>query len=209
MVPSKTLCSTTYCLVDPGNEYLVFQSDSGSFTIQIEAGEYEFEWFNPNLGTVQESGALTASKQTRSFAPPFSGEAVLYLKRMQAVSTPKISPDGGEFVGSISVTLSSDTDSTEIRYTTNGDTPTESSSLYTEPFTLTDDAVVKAIAYDGVNSSDIASASFSFSGGQVHAIPGIIQAEDYKPGGEGIGYHDTTPGNTFGKYRNDDVDIEL
>ena len=40
-------------------------------------------------------------------------------------------------------------------------------------------------------------------------IPGRIQAEDYKPGGEGVGYHDTTPGNSGGAYRSDDVDIQV
>ena len=39
-------------------------------------------------------------------------------------------------------------------------------------------------------------------------IPGVIEAEDYNTGGEGVGYYDTTPGNSGGQYRNDDVDIE-
>ena len=39
-------------------------------------------------------------------------------------------------------------------------------------------------------------------------IPGRIQAEDYKDGGEGVGYHDTTAGNAGGAYRDDDVDIQ-
>jgi PKD repeat protein len=39
-------------------------------------------------------------------------------------------------------------------------------------------------------------------------IPGRIEAEDYNLGGEGIAYHDTTPGNAGGAYRQDDVDIE-
>ena len=39
-------------------------------------------------------------------------------------------------------------------------------------------------------------------------IPGTIQAEDYDLGGEGVAYHDTTPGNEGGAYRHDDVDIE-
>ncbi|HIH03401.1 MAG TPA: carbohydrate-binding protein [Methanoregulaceae archaeon] len=41
-----------------------------------------------------------------------------------------------------------------------------------------------------------------------NAIPGTIQAEDYNLGGEGVAYHDTTPGNEGGVYRHDDVDIE-
>jgi hypothetical protein len=38
-------------------------------------------------------------------------------------------------------------------------------------------------------------------------IPGTVEAEDYDPGGEGVGYHDTTPGNTLDAYRKDDVDV--
>lgn len=34
-----------------------------------------------------------------------------------------------------------------------------------------------------------------------------IEVEDYKNGGEGVGYSDTTPGNLGGEYRQDDVDI--
>ena len=40
------------------------------------------------------------------------------------------------------------------------------------------------------------------------AIPGRVQAEDYDLGGEGMAYHDTTPGNSGGAYRSDNVDIE-
>jgi hypothetical protein len=51
--------------------------------------------------------------------------------------------------------------------------------------------------------------TFSAFGASVPiALPGKVQAEDYRPGGEGVGYHDLTPGNLGGKYRNDDVDIE-
>ena len=35
-----------------------------------------------------------------------------------------------------------------------------------------------------------------------------IEAEDYRVGGEGVGYHDSSPGNSGGQYRTDDVDIE-
>jgi PKD repeat protein len=41
-----------------------------------------------------------------------------------------------------------------------------------------------------------------------HNLPGVLQAEDYNLGGEGVAYHDTTRGNTGGAYRQDDVDIE-
>jgi len=39
-------------------------------------------------------------------------------------------------------------------------------------------------------------------------IPGIIEAEDFDNGGEGISYHDSDAGNNGGAYRDTDVDIE-
>jgi hypothetical protein len=40
------------------------------------------------------------------------------------------------------------------------------------------------------------------------AIPGIIQAEAFDNGGEGIAYHDITGGNAGGMFRSTDVDVE-
>ena len=49
----------------------------------------------------------------------------------------------------------------EIRYTTDGSTPTAESTLYSEAFTLSDSATVKAIAIkDGV-SSEVSTKSFT------------------------------------------------
>ncbi|MEX1158114.1 MAG: carbohydrate-binding domain-containing protein [Thermomicrobiales bacterium] len=39
-------------------------------------------------------------------------------------------------------------------------------------------------------------------------LPGQFEAEDYRDGGPGVGYHDTTPGNAGKRYRQDDVDIQ-
>ncbi|MGB9624798.1 MAG: carbohydrate-binding domain-containing protein [Phycisphaerae bacterium] len=41
----------------------------------------------------------------------------------------------------------------------------------------------------------------------VHNVPGQVQAEDYDSDGAGVAYYDTTPGNSGGEYRSDDVDI--
>jgi len=82
MTPSSNSadCSTTYCLRNPGQEYLAYQSESGSFTVNLQAGTYNYEWFNPSTGAVAGTGSFTASSGSRSFTPPFSGDAVLYLK---------------------------------------------------------------------------------------------------------------------------------
>ncbi|MFN6946498.1 MAG: carbohydrate-binding protein, partial [Cytophagaceae bacterium] len=46
-------------------------------------------------------------------------------------------------------------------------------------------------------------------GGTPASIPGIIQAERYDLGGQGVAYNDLTPGNSGNVFRNDDVDIEV
>jgi hypothetical protein len=44
--------------------------------------------------------------------------------------------------------------------------------------------------------------------GVPQSIPGIIQAEDFNGGGEGVGYHDTDALNNGGQYRTTGVDVE-
>ncbi|MGL1933495.1 MAG: M6 family metalloprotease domain-containing protein [Fibrobacterales bacterium] len=40
-------------------------------------------------------------------------------------------------------------------------------------------------------------------------LPGRLEVEEYNEGGEGIGYHDASAGNSGGAYRDDDVDIQV
>lgn len=81
MIPSDSSshCSTKYCLRNPGQEYLIYQPDAGSFTVDLVARDYSYEWFNPDTGSVSETGDISASGGSQSFTPPFSGDAVLYL----------------------------------------------------------------------------------------------------------------------------------
>src|SRR5262249_54016282 len=61
----------------------------------------------------------------------------------------------------------------------------------------------------GLDAIEIAAAGAStpFSGTPA-AVPGIIEAEDFDLGGEGVAYHDTIAGNEGGQYRpSEDVDI--
>lgn len=44
--------------------------------------------------------------------------------------------------------------------------------------------------------------------GVIHNVPGVIEAEAYDYGGNGVGYYDLSIGNEGGQFRNDDVDIE-
>lgn len=71
-------------------------------------------------------------------------------------------------------------------------------------------AMVLAAGVGGLNifTADASAAGLSANTEPIILLPGRIQAEDYMSGGEGVGYHDTTPGNAGNSYRDDDVDIE-
>ncbi len=90
-------CSTTYCLRNPGVEYLVYQPGSGSFSLTLEAGTYSVEWFRPAEGTAETAGTITVEGGPHTFTPPFSGDAVLYLKvQTSGEEDPRPGRIGGE-----------------------------------------------------------------------------------------------------------------
>ncbi|MCZ7636591.1 MAG: chitobiase/beta-hexosaminidase C-terminal domain-containing protein [Verrucomicrobia bacterium] len=82
-------------------------------------------------------------------------------KRLE-VAAPIISPYGGVFTGSVSVTLSTSTSGATIRYTTNGSEPTSGSTLYTAPFLLTQNATVKAKAFKSGMADSVTTTSAPF-----------------------------------------------
>ena len=68
------------------------------------------------------------------------------------------------FAESTTVSMSGP-DGAEIRYTTDGSTPTAESTLYSEAITLSDSTTVKAIAIKDGNSSQVSTKEFSKSDG--------------------------------------------
>ena len=81
----------------------------------------------------------------------------------QTLAAPTISGTT-PFAETTSVSISGP-EGAEIRYTTNGSTPTAESTLYSEAFTLSDTATVKAIAIKDGQSSEVASKTFTKSSG--------------------------------------------
>jgi hypothetical protein len=58
----------------------VYQPLSGAFTVTLVPGSYQYEWLNPAINSIASSGTLPDSNVSQSFSPPFSGDAVLYLR---------------------------------------------------------------------------------------------------------------------------------
>ncbi len=84
MTPQPTLSSTGYALANASaaGEYLVYAPNGGSFTVNLSAtpGSLSVEWFNPSNISVTTSGTVPGGSNNVPFTPPFTGDAVLYLK---------------------------------------------------------------------------------------------------------------------------------
>jgi len=81
MVPHNELASTSYCLANPGVEYLIYLPSSGTVTVDLSAarGAFAVEWFDPNRD-VTVDGATVEGSGGRSLKSPFAGDAVVHLK---------------------------------------------------------------------------------------------------------------------------------
>jgi len=81
--PRNDLASTKYCLANPGKEYLVYNpsADDAAVTVNLKAGEYNYEWLNPDSGKTESTGTIKAKGGKQTFNAPFKGDAVLYLAR--------------------------------------------------------------------------------------------------------------------------------
>ena len=66
-----------------GAEYLIYAPNGGSFTVNVSAMSsartLNVEWFNPATGATTAGTPVPAGSSSRSFTPPFGGDAVLYL----------------------------------------------------------------------------------------------------------------------------------
>jgi len=72
----------------------VYQPGSGPFTVDLAAGEYHYEWFNPDAGAVVKTGTITSAGGSRTFKPPFSGHAVLFLADFEVMTPGDFDRDG-------------------------------------------------------------------------------------------------------------------
>jgi hypothetical protein len=109
------------------------------------------------------------------------------------VALPTIDPAGGVFSEPVTVTLATTTPGAEIRYTTDGSTPDQASTLYAGPFVLSATATVRARAFaDGYTPSAIASASIVISTGSGDRVTAGLQVLYTFEEGQGTVVHDVS-----------------
>ncbi len=79
----------------------------------------------------------------------------------EQVSKPVFSPPGGTYVGGIGVVITTATLGTMILYTTDGSDPNTNSLVYSGPIHVAQTTTLKAKAYNGLQDSAIATASYT------------------------------------------------
>lgn len=81
----------------------------------------------------------------------------------ESVATPVFSLEEGYYSEEQTLEITTETEGASIYYTLDGTTPTNESTLYTEPIKLTETVTVKAIAMkDGMSNSTMTSATYTF-----------------------------------------------
>lgn len=77
------------------------------------------------------------------------------------VAAPTFNPPAGMYYSAFTVTLACSTAGTQIRYTTDGTTPTATSTLFTNPIPVAANTTIKAIAFLGAQTSAISTAVYT------------------------------------------------
>ena len=133
--------------------YLI--SDDGSTTGEmiVYRGKYlnkaDFTEENKDNIHVGDKVIVRGELVSHNNAMQLAAENYLISIEYPEVAIPTFAPAAESFLESIEVTLACSTDGAEIRYTLDGTDPTATSTLYENPFTLTETTTVKAIAIKG------------------------------------------------------------
>ncbi len=139
-----------------------------------------YAWDGNDLTTPIYSSDTNSARDSAGTATKFSipvvtdgkvyvvtyGEIDVYglLNGQPTAAAPEITPDGGTFSKTQTVTLSSETPSAQIFYTLDGTTPTPASTPYTDPIAIGSDTTLMAMASAaGFIQSEVNTANFTFT----------------------------------------------
>ena len=104
----------------------------------------------------------SATGADQQIAPRNADDFELLGIPQQTVATPVISPESGQYPISVEVTITCATEGATIYYTLDGSDPVVAGSVYTEPFRITTDCTVKALASKvDWEDSEIVSATYT------------------------------------------------
>lgn len=151
------------------NEF--YKAGNGSAEVIVSAHKWSREWKTDKDGHWREctdcgiagekSAHVSGGAATETTAEKCTVCGYVITPALKVVEAPIITPDGGSFTGSQTVTITCATDGAAIHYTTDGTEPTASSTKYSGGFTITATTTIKAVAFVGEAKSSVTSAAFT------------------------------------------------
>lgn len=151
------------------NEF--YKAGNGSAEVIVSAHKWSREWKSDKDGHWREctdcgiagekSAHVSGGAATETTAEKCTVCGYVITPALKVVEAPVITPDGGSFTGSQTVTITCATDGAAIHYTTDGTEPTAYSTKYSGGFTITATTTIKAVAFVGEAKSSVTSAAFT------------------------------------------------
>ena len=180
LIPANVL----WYISAPAGPEVNFFPPAGSYPVQVNVTlstttsgaviRYTTDGSSPTATSSLYLNPLNVTSTTTIKAKAFAGAlAGIEKTATYTITGPivSISPNGGPFTDSTLITLSASPAGSSIYYTTNGTTPTVSSSLYVQPFYIYTSATIKAIAVKNSNTGAEAAAVFNLTGPFVTISP--------------------------------------
>lgn len=162
-------------VLNNSSEYRLYKNSETTFSVstgKITKIEFTGVSGNPASGFASQSGwttdgndgTWTGKSSSVSFTASGAQVRATEIKVYYATTaTPTFSVATGEYSEAKSVTISCATDGASIYYTTDGTTPTSSSTAYSSAISIVETTTLKAIAIkDGVDS-EVASATYTMN----------------------------------------------
>ena len=134
---------------------------TGDFTREELKKDVKFAWTDKTKAEIAAAKGGNSQSGTSGSGSNGGGSSQNGGSQAQTVSAPQISGTT-PFAETTSVSIQAE-QGAEIRYTTDGSTPTAESTLYSAPITLSDTSTVKAVAIKDGQSSQVASKTFTKS----------------------------------------------
>jgi hypothetical protein len=166
-----TITPATPVIAPSGGTYTTIQTVTLTDSTAGSTIYYTTNGTTPTTSSTPYTVPITVSQsetiEAIATAPGLSRSAVAvanYTINLPVAATPVISPGGGTYTTSQTVTITDATGGATIFYTIDGSTPTSNSTPYTVPLTVSQPETVRAIATGtGYTQSAVAAASFTIT----------------------------------------------
>ena len=157
VIPDGLEEETVITVTAKTEENELYKAGNGSAEVIVSAHKWSREWKTDKDGHWREctdcgiagekSAHISGGAATETTAEKCTVCGYVITPALKVVEAPVITPDGGSFTGSQTVTITCATDGTAIHYTTDGAEPTASSTKYSGGFTITATTTIKASCF--------------------------------------------------------------